>query len=418
MLPTKSINLGNLILCLSDALDLFNPLLSSHQLRTAAICLAMGRELGMGGTRLSGLFTSAALHDVGALSTGEKVSLHRNEVENTGLHCRRGEALFSAIPLLQPLAPVIAMHHSDWREMPGGIDEPCVLEAQMVRLADILERGIDRDAYILHQSAQRQKEISKMAGTALHPDVVDVFMQVSKPEEFWLDIMSPRLYGHLMAEGPYRQIEADYVNMAQVATLFRSLIDFRSHFTATHSTGVSQCATSLALLFGLAEKEVEMMDIAGSFHDLGKLAVPNEILEKPSGLEHDEFAVMRQHTYWTYSLLKSIGGLEEIAEWAAFHHERLDGSGYPFQLPQGRLRIGSRIMMVADISTALIEDRPYRKGMTREGVEKVLINFTERGQLDANVTSVFLDNYKEIEGRVRQRQAEAFAFYEREVSIV
>ena len=102
--------------------------------------------------------------------------------------------------------------------------------------------------------------------------------------------------------------------------------------------------------------------MAGNFHDLGKLVIPNSILEKPGKLNDEEFALMKQHTYFTYSILTTIGGIQEIAEWAAFHHERLDGNGYPFHLNASKLSTGARIMAVADIVTTLAEDRPLPAG--------------------------------------------------------
>jgi len=108
------------------------------------------------------------------------------------------------------------------------------------------------------------------------------------------------------------------------------------------------------------------MEVAGNLHDLGKMVIPNSILNKPDKLNKEETAIMRQHTYFTYTVLNSIGGISQIAEWAAFHHERLDGSGYPFHLGADKLGIGSRIMAVADVFTAISEDRPYRKGMSQQ----------------------------------------------------
>lgn len=115
-----------------------------------------------------------------------------------------------------------------------------------------------------------------------------------------------------------------------MSELYRDLIDFKSTFTATHSAGVSEAASVIARLFGFTEQEEEMMKVAVNLHGLGKLAVPNSILEKPGPLTKHEMAIMKYHTYWTYAVLKGVEGFHQVTEWAAFHHERLDGSGYPF----------------------------------------------------------------------------------------
>ena len=109
----------------------------------------------------------------------------------------------------------------------------------------------------------------------------------------------------------------------------RYLRDFKSRFTATHTSGVAECAVKLSGLFGSAELDVKSMMTAANFHDIGKLVIPNSILEKPGKLTVDEYAIIRCHTYYTFNTLDSIGGLQRIAEQAAYHHEKLDGSGYP-----------------------------------------------------------------------------------------
>jgi HD-GYP domain-containing protein (c-di-GMP phosphodiesterase class II) len=138
------------------------------------------------------------------------------------------------------------------------------------------------------------------------------------------------------------------------------------------------------------------MLIAGYLHDLGKIAVPSEILEKPSKLDIEEFNVMRSHTYYTYRVLNKIKALQTITEWAAFHHERLDGTGYPFRLKGNELSLGARIMAVADVFTASSEDRPYRSGMEKEKVINILKSMAKNNALCPNVTDVILRNFDAI----------------------
>jgi HD-GYP domain-containing protein (c-di-GMP phosphodiesterase class II) len=159
-----------------------------------------------------------------------------------------------------------------------------------------------------------------------------------------------------------------------------------------------------------------LMEVAGNLHDIGKLAIPNSILEKPGKLTKEEMAVMKSHTYFTYSIINTIGGLQEIAEWAAYHHEKLDNSGYPFRCKEADLSTGARIMMVADIFTALAEDRPYRKGMDKDGVVRVLKEFSDRKQLDSRIVNLLIENYNEILPRVAEKQRVVKDFYENQFS--
>jgi HD-GYP domain-containing protein (c-di-GMP phosphodiesterase class II) len=160
------------------------------------------------------------------------------------------------------------------------------------------------------------------------------------------------------------------------------------------------------------------MEVAGNLHDIGKLAVPNSILDKPGKLTKEEMAVMKSHTYYTYFVIDTIGGLQQIAEWAAYHHERIDGSGYPFHCSESEINTGARIMMVADIFTALAEDRPYRKGMSKEQIVQILNQFSDRCLLDTRIVNLLFDNYEEIYSYVAEKQAISREFYEKQFSFI
>ena len=164
-------------------------------------------------------------------------------------------------------------------------------------------------------------------------------------------------------------------------------------------------------LFGLTELEISMMKIAGNFHDLGKLMIPNSILEKPGKLSKDEFNIIKSHTYYTYQVLSSIGGLGRITAWASYHHEKLNGKGYPFHLDCSDLDIGSRIMAVSDIFVALREDRPYRKSMGKEGVYKILKKHGEDYFIDIKIVDLLFDNYDTVDSYIKLKQAKAEKIY-------
>jgi len=160
------------------------------------------------------------------------------------------------------------------------------------------------------------------------------------------------------------------------------------------------------------------MEVAGNLHDIGKLAIPNSILDKPGKLTKKEMAVMKSHTYYTYFVINTIGGLQQIAEWAAYHHERLDGSGYLFHCMAGELSTGARILMVADIFTALTEDRPYRKGMSKEGIVQILRELSDGCFLDTRIVNLLLENFDEISSYVTEKQAAAREFYEKQFAFL
>ena len=124
---------------------------------------------------------------------------------------------------------------------------------------------------------------------------------------------------------------------------------------------------------------------------------------------HDskEFNIIKRHTYYTYRILEPLKALKTINAWGAFHHERLDGRGYPFHHDSDNLSLGSQIMAVADVFTALAEDRPYRKGMEQDKVVSILKKMADGSAINAEVVTLLKDNYEEINSLRHQSQVEA-----------
>ena len=407
------VKLNNLLLSLSEVIDLANPSISQHQHRTAFIALEIARFADLEPEIIENIFIAALLHDIGAITVEEKISVHNFEKVNENIHTIRGELLLEQIPWLRKISKIVRNHHKKWSDWEEGLENPIVLSSQIILLSDYVERLIDKNKYILHQSKDIMEIINKLSDTVINKKLVDYFIDVSKREDFWLDLISPRLYTLLLNNGQFKNIQISLEDVSLISNLYRDLIDFKSRYTATHTSGVSECAVKLSELFGLVELDVKSMRIAGNFHDIGKLVIPNSILEKPGKLTVDEFAIMRCHTYHTFNTLNSIGGLHRIAEWAAYHHEKLDGSGYPFHLTKEEIGTGSRIMTVADIFTAISEDRPYRKGMDKDEVYKVIKKQTDKGLLDKRIVELLFDNYDDISKQVKTKQSKALDFYER-----
>ncbi|MCJ7518705.1 MAG: HD domain-containing protein [Anaerolineaceae bacterium] len=384
-------------------------------MRTAFIAWQIAKESNISNSDLESLFIASLLHDVGALSPEEKINIHQFEMIDPEPHCILGEAFLNKISLFKQSSQFVRFHHTPWVQLDQSISNPIVYCSQILQLADTVERAIARPKYILHQDKQIVDRISSL-NTQICPEIIEIFKKVAVREDFWLDLTSSRLYSILLHHGPGKGIEIDLSKLLSISELFRNLIDFRSQFTATHSTGVATSASGIARKFGLTDTEVELMKVAGNFHDLGKLVISNSILEKPGKLTEEEFALIKQHTYFTYSILNTIGGIPNIAEWAAFHHERLDGSGYPFHLDASKLSTGTRIMAVADILTALAEDRPYRKGLGKEEILKILQGLGEKRHLDITIVDVLKENFDEIISHTKEKQAMALHIFREEFS--
>ena len=271
---------------------------------------------------------------------------------------------------------------------------------------------IDYDHEVLGQVKGVIEKIKDLSGEAFVPEFVDAFVKVSGKEYFWLDTSSPSLELELNKIHNLPLAFFDVESIVKLTEIFSRIVDFRSRFTATHSRGVSASAVALARLAGFSEKECIMMEIAGYLHDLGKLAVPKEILEKPDKLSMQEFNVVRSHTYHTYRILSHMQDFKTINQWASFHHERLDGSGYPFHISEFDFPLGSRIMSVSDVFTAVSEDRPYREGMSIEKALSTIVSMAKNHSLDPYVVSLLERNVQFVDDTRKSAQIDAVREYE------
>jgi diguanylate cyclase (GGDEF)-like protein len=160
-----------------------------------------------------------------------------------------------------------------------------------------------------------------------------------------------------LAEGPDRA--ARYRAAASLA----KAVDARDVYTGSHSERVGELSARIARRLGIDEPQIELTRLAGSLHDLGKLAIPEEILRKPGALNESERLVLQRHPQIGYRMLESLG-VEPIADWVLHHHERWDGSGYPDRLRGEQIPLGARIIFVADAFDAMTSERVYRKPLS------------------------------------------------------
>ena len=169
-------------------------------------------------------------------------------------------------------------------------------------------------------------------------------------------------------------------------------IDAKSPFTAGHSKRVAIYATRLARAVGLSDELVEKARFAGLLHDIGKISIPDAVLNKPARLSDEEFALMKSHAQWTNEILRKISfarSLRDIPAVAASHHERLDGRGYPTGATLFELPLLARILAIADVYDALTSiDRPYRKAATpKEGLS--ILQKEKGASLDPQLVDLF-----------------------------
>ncbi|MBF0563719.1 MAG: HD domain-containing protein [Nitrospirae bacterium] len=382
--------LGDLIIAFSKALDYVDRTVANHHLRVAVIADRIAETLNLTRNDRVTIFMAAALHDVGVFTLSEKLQLSECDFINTREHAERGYLLMKDFSMFTEVADVIRYHHVNWDEGSGQFAEGCPIPigSHVIHLADRIDTLINRQTEILKQKDSIVKAIKSRLNSCYIPEIVEAFCEIAQKEYFWFDVSSPEIDETVSDLCILPQQEVSVHELAEIAKLFSHIIDYRSNFTAVHSAGVSAVAGLLAQLIGFSEVERRMMGIAGYLHDVGKLSVATELLEKPAKLTDEEFNVMKSHVYHSYRILSSVKGLDTITLWAALHHERMDGKGYPFRLTGNDIPLGSRIMAVADVFTAVSEDRPYRKGLSEKEALLLIEVLGNNNALDKDVVRV------------------------------
>lgn len=412
MIKTEfQVSLLDMVMCVSRTTDLISPVVADHQKRVAYLAARLADAVGLSTVEQRRVFAAGALHDIGALSLRDRLSALDFEIQHTALHTQVGSTLLRAYPQLAPIADLVLHHHTYWDD---DKDKKAPLGAQLVHLADridvLMRHG--RDSCLLSQVDSVCQRIKAVAGRMFDPALVDVFLELAKEDALWLDLRPGMIDIVLTRHVFHDTVSLDLEGVLGFAQLISHLIDFRSRFTATHSEGVAATADALAQAFAYDPQHCRQIRVAGYLHDLGKLAVPSNLLEKPGALTPAEYATIRSHTYYTYRSLEVVRGLEEIAGWAAYHHERLDGRGYPFRLSADDLGPEARLMAVADVYTAVSEDRPYRKGMERDAARRVMQKMVLDGALDGSIVECLCDNIVQVEEARVTAQQEAVKRYE------
>lgn len=362
---------------------------SRHAKRVAYMSVCVAEQLGICGKDLQDLAGYALLHD-NALTQYIQEELHSNltdmkEMPRIGVHCSIGEENIQGFPFHTDVKNVILYHHenADGSGPFGKKSEEVPLFSRIIHLCDLLDQACCRKAFTTETWEWAKDVLKRIRGTMVDEECAEALEKIFS-EEYFLSL-GGNFEASLWNKVPRQKQELDFSQIKKLAEFFAKIVDYKSPFTSTHSIGVAERAEKLSRYMGFDEETVQKMYLAGALHDIGKVAVGNEILEKPDRLTDAEFAVMKHHAAYTYNILSEIDDFEEIRDFAAFHHERLDGTGYPFGKDASELNVQERMMACIDIYQALTESRPYKKGMSHERACEILKNMADKGWLDMDI---------------------------------
>lgn len=207
-------------------------------------------------------------------------------------------------------------------------------------------------------------EIAARSGSWFDPALADAFSRAAADPSMWTALADADFEAKVMALAPARTrhaVDEDYLD--EIASAFADIIDAKSPFTAGHSRRVTLYSDMIASQMGLAVAHRRWLGRAALLHDIGKLGVSNQILDKPGRPSEEEWLEIRRHPLLSRQIIERLSPLRSLAQVAGAHHERLDGKGYPDGLSSAEICLETRIMSVADVFDALTADRPYRLAM-------------------------------------------------------
>lgn len=401
-----SISLHEVLLALSAALDYVGIDDLCHGKRVARMAGECARQAGWSRERQDELILLGLLHDCGVSSS----QVHRHlvsewEWSQAHVHAERGADLLAPTRLLAHFAEPVRYHHTPWHMLKrSGLPHNVCEQANLIFLVDRVD-ALRACSEGREESSLWREKIASHSGSLFAPDLVEIFLAASDNDSFWFSLDSEPLE-LFFTEWAHRSPATDmeFSALLELAQMFASIVDGKSRFTYRHSLGVCAVARLLAEVSHLDEAERETVVLASLLHDLGKLRVDDAILDKPGAFDATERKVMNHHSFDTELILRRIGGFGEIAHIASLHHETLDGTGYPRRIKAEAIPRAARIIAVADIFQALVQNRPYRQPLSLDAACEVMAQMVVRGKLDPQVVGVLFAHGKEAFALARQHE--------------
>ncbi len=441
----SAIPIAELLAALSHALDLTEGAPAGHTLRSCMIAMRIADSIGLGAEDRTALYYAMLLKDAGCSSNAARITAlfgaddhavkprmkiidankrirlaietFRSAGGGNGLRsrishfmgiargggvtreliairCERGANIARQMGFPEATCDAIRSLDEHWNGLghPQGLREKAIpLLSRIANLAQTMDIFVGAQG--IPATMRMVKDRRK---TWFDPQLSDLVIKWQKDKDWWewLRESAPEIeVTALQPADPQRVVNNSGLDL--VAQSFADIVDAKSPFTYRHSTNVSRWARAVGSKFFTDETELTRLSRAGLLHDVGKLGVSNTILDKNGPLFDDERTLMQAHPIHTWEILRRVRVFSGFAKMASLHHEKLDGSGYPWKVPAEGLDLQARILVVADIFEALTADRPYRAGMPIEAALAILERDRDH-KLDGRVLDALEQATKEI----------------------
>lgn len=392
------IELNEVLYAVSSGLDAVeNELLGvrpGHCKRIAALSIMLGKSLGLTPDELVDLAAFSILHDCALTQINQEELEYQkyndgqgySELDFNSRRCKISEYNTKYMPFKTNNRDVLLLHreNADGSGPQGRTYDRTPIKSQIIHLADSIDNEFDitnpsRDTYgaIIYY-------VKSNAGIMFSREVVDTFCKTFKMKNL-ANLSVTNVSNFLRKATKHFSDEYSQQEVINLATLIAKIIDYKSHYTCRHSSGVAVNCKIMAEHYQFPDEKLTRFYLAGALHDVGKLKISNAILQKPGRLNDDEYEQMKKHAYYTYEILNDIKNMDDIKLWASHHHEKLNGTGYPFGLTEAQLSHEERLMACCDIYQALTEERAYKKGFPHEEAISIMRDMAMKGEIDFGI---------------------------------
>ena len=400
------LDLTDMLYALSFALDKVETELlgldTGHGKRVAYLALLMGEEAGYQDEELRDFIGCCLLHDNAltefihdelsqsrmsqsiSVELSHLANLKRTKMEHD--HSVIGEQNIRLMPFRTNVKDTILFHHenADGSGIMGMTSAETTLKSQILRLADVADTTSRLGNMTKSEFEELRRYVQEHSGGMFSGEAVELFLKAVDYDKI-VFMRDKNVLSGLHEKLHEKILDYSDEEIRNIAGLFAKIVDYKSEFTQNHSRGVAKKAEFMARYYGFDAEKAIRFYFAGALHDIGKLVVVNDILEKPGKLTENEYAKMKNHAVATHYILRQIKEISDIVNWAANHHEKLNGRGYPQGLTAEELSFEERLMACIDIYQALTEKRPYKDGMSHEQSISIMMDMAHKGELDENI---------------------------------
>ncbi len=330
------------------------------------------------------IFNLGVFHDIGAYKTDEIDKMVKFEADNVWEHSIYGYLFLKYLSPLKEQAEAILFHHLNYDRY-DKVESDFKDIALMIKLTDRVDISMQS-----HGGAFDLAEITDGVGSRFAPEHVELFLKTNAKFQI-IESLNSGAY-----EQEIEEIQKKLVLSPADIDLYLQMlaysIDFRSEYTVTHTVTTVGISVEIARLLNYSAEDKQRIYYGALLHDVGKIAIPLEILEYPGKLSPQAMKIMKTHVQISEDILRGAVA-DDVCEIAIRHHEKLDGSGYHRGLSAAELTEGQRIVAVADVLSALRQRRSYKEAFPKEKIIEVLKEQSEKGKLCPAICDLVIGHY-------------------------